>query len=213
MSYGTKRLPPLGRCTAYLVLTCLAVSFVFPFLWLVSSSFKESYAIFSPAFSLLPKDMDGNIRFILSNYVNAIQYLSITVLLKNTLIVAVINTVINLVFNSMAGYAFARLRFKGREIVFRIILLSMMIPGTVMLIPNLLIVNRLGIYDTLLALILPFTMSVYNIFLMRQHFTSLSGELCEAAQIDGAGQLRIFFQIAMPLASPMLVVLGITTFI
>lgn len=201
-----------GSVLKVLILCMLAVSFLFPFIWLVSSSFKESYGIFSPEFSLIPRDLDGSIKFVLSNYTQAFDYLSLGILFKNTLFVSVVGTFINLLFNSMAGYAFARLRFKGKEVIFKMILLSMMVPGTVMMIPNLIIVNKLGIYDSMAALILPSALSIYNIFLLRQHFAGFSRELEEAAKIDGAGYFRIFFQIAIPLVRPMLVVIGITTF-
>lgn len=207
-----KKKVTLNHTISILILSLLAISFLFPFIWLISSSLKEGQAIFKAEFSLIPRDVYGKVKVVFSNYKNAVQYLSLGVLFKNTLFVAVLNTILNLLFNSMAGYAFARLNFKGKEIIFRIILISMMIPGTVMLIPNLITVNRLGIYDTIWALVLPFTMSVYNIFLMRQHFSSFSKDLEEAAKIDGAGYFRIFFTIAIPLVRPMLVVLGITTF-
>ena len=102
--------------------------------------------------------------------------------------------------------------FKGKNVLFRIIILAMMIPGTVMMIPNLIICREMGIYDSLWALMLPFAMSIYNVFLMRQHFFSFSRELEEAAMIDGAGRLQTFFRIALPMASPMLIVIGVTTF-
>ncbi|WP_302626022.1 carbohydrate ABC transporter permease [uncultured Eubacterium sp.] len=214
-----KRIKPkkaAGRISLYVILIILAVSFILPFLWLIASSFKEtgnaqgmlSYV----KFTLIPRDASGQISFKMDNYINALEYLNAGILLKNTLIVAIANTVINTVFNSMAGYAFARINFKGKNVLFRIIILAMMIPGTVMMIPNLIICREMGIYDSLWALMLPFAMSIYNVFLMRQHFFSFSRELEEAAMIDGAGRLQTFFRIALPMASPMLIVIGVTTF-
>lgn len=214
-----KRIKPkkaAGRISLYVILIILAVSFILPFLWLIASSFKEtgnaqgmlSYV----KFTLIPRDANGQISFKMDNYINALEYLNAGILLKNTLIVAIANTVINTVFNSMAGYAFARINFNGKNVLFRIIILAMMIPGTVMMIPNLIICREMGIYDSLWALMLPFAMSIYNVFLMRQHFFSFSRELEEAAMIDGAGRLQTFFRIALPMASPMLIVIGVTTF-
>ncbi len=214
-----KKLKPkraVSRTVLYVILVALAVSFILPFLWLVASAFKEtgngqgmlSYV----KFTLIPRNADGEIFFKTENFKNALEYLNATVLLKNTLIVAAVNTVVNTVFNSMAGYAFARINFKGKNVLFRIIILAMMIPGTVMMIPNLIICREMGIYDSLWALMLPFAMSIYNVFLMRQHFYSFSRELEEAAMIDGAGRLQTFFRIALPMASPMLIVTGVTTF-
>ncbi len=214
-----KKLKPkkaVSRVFLYGILIVLAVSFILPFLWLIASSFKEtgnakgmlSYV----KFTLIPRNANGDISFKFDNFKNALEYLDAAVLLKNTLIVAVINTLMNSVFNSMAGYAFARINFKGKNVLFRIIILAMMIPGTVMMIPNLIICREMGIYDSLWALMLPFAMSIYNVFLMRQHFYSFSRELEEAAMIDGAGRLQTFFRIALPMASPMLIVTGVTTF-
>ncbi len=203
----------IGTVAKYCILSILAIAFIFPYLWLISNSFKEPAAIFSAEhFSLIPRDLNNNIKFVFSNYKNAIEHLNLGQVFLNTLIVCGVNTVVNLFLNALAGYAFARLKFKGREITFRIIILSIMIPGTIMTIPNLIICRLLKIDDTLLVLILPFVMSVYNVFLMRQQFYNLPDELEEAAILDGAGPLKIFFKISLPLVTPMMVVLGITTF-
>lgn len=201
-----------GRILVYIALAFLTVTFLFPYIWLICSSFKNTQAIFNPQFHLLPIDPDGNMQFVLSNYTQAFEYLNLSVVFKNTLVVCLVNTALNLFLNSLAGYAFARIPFKGSRPVFAVMLMSMMVPGTVMLIPNYIIINQLGLYDTLFALICPYVMSVYNIFLMRQQFFAVSKELEEAAELDGAGIFRTFAVIALPLVTPMLVVLGITTF-
>lgn len=203
----------IGTIIKYAILTLLAFAFIFPYLWLISNSFKDPAAIFSAEqFSLIPRDVDGKIKFVISNYKNAIEHLNLGKVFVNTLIVCSVNTIVNLLFNALAGYAFARLKFKGRDITFKVMILSIMIPGTIMTIPNLLICRLLKIDDTLLVLILPFVMSIYNVFLMRQQFYNLPDELEEAAILDGAGPLKIFFRISLPLVTPMMVVLGITTF-
>ncbi|MFT4284614.1 MAG: carbohydrate ABC transporter permease [Protaetiibacter sp.] len=200
------------RVVLYSILGVLVVVLVGPFIWLTLSSFKTGSQIFAPDLTFLPVDEDGRISFTVDNYTYAFDYLQVGVLFTNTLIVATIATAINLFFNSLAGYAFARIRFRGREAIFRATLTSLMVPGTVMLVPNMIIVTQLGLYDSLAALIVPFAMSVYNIFLMRQTFLGFPRELEEAAAIDGAGVFRVFWTIALPLARPMLVVLGIMTF-
>lgn len=207
------RLTKLSRVVQYAILTLLAIGFIFPYVWLVTNSFRTPEAIFnSGQFSILPRDMSGKVRFVIDNYKEAFEYLDLKRVFFNTMIVCLVNTFLNLFLNALSGYAFARLKFKGRELTFKFIILSIMIPGTVMTIPNLIICRLLGIDDTLLVLILPFTMSVYNVFLMRQQFYILPKELEEAAILDGAGPFRIFFQVSLPLVTPMLVVLGITTF-
>jgi ABC-type glycerol-3-phosphate transport system permease component len=200
------------RVVVYVILILLVVVLVGPFAWLALSSFKSGAQIFSPDLTFLPIDEDGRITFTVDNYVYAFDYLQVGTLFGNTLIVATVATALNLFFNSLAGYAFARIRFRGREVVFRATLTSLMVPGTVMLVPNMIIITQLGMYDSLAALVVPFAMSVYNIFLMRQTFLGFPRELEEAAAIDGAGAFRVFWQIALPLARPMLVVLGIMTF-
>ncbi|MFI2857678.1 carbohydrate ABC transporter permease [Paenibacillus sp. JSM ZJ436] len=201
------------RILTYFVLCLFVIILVFPFIWLLSSSFKDSRGIFSPEFSLIPRDFEtGEISFTLDNYKSAIEYMNFPVLFFNTFLVAIINTVTNTFLNSLAGYSFARLRFKGRELLFRLILTSMMIPGTVLLVPNMIIINKLGLYDHLGALVVPFVISVYNIFLMRQHFLTLPRELEESGIVDGASWYKVFLKIALPLARPILVTLGIFTF-
>ncbi|WP_062323492.1 carbohydrate ABC transporter permease [Halolactibacillus sp. JCM 19043] len=202
----------IERLLLYLFLSIFVVILVGPFIWLVSSSFKESKDIFDTTFSLLPRHEDGSLYLTVDNYKNALEYLNFGLLFFNTMIVAVINTVANIFFNSLAGYSFARLNFKGRDTIFKLVLTSMMVPGTVLLVPNMIIINKLGLYDHLGALVFPFLLSVYNIFLMRQHFLGLPKSLEESALIDGANWFTIFRKIAMPLAKPIIVVLGLFTF-
>ncbi|MBA4248356.1 MAG: ABC transporter permease [Microbacterium sp.] len=202
----------ISRVALYAFLFFLVVLLVGPFLWLTLASFKDGSQILTAGSPILPVDENGNVSFRLDNYVFAFDYLQLNTLFVNTFLVATIATAFNLFFNSLAGYAFARMNFRGREVLFRLILASLMVPGTVMLVPNMIIINQLGLFDSLAALIVPFVMSVYNIFLMRQTFLGFPRELEEAAIIDGAGTFRVFWMIAMPLARPMLVVLGITTF-
>ncbi len=211
MSHRRRPIRP-ERAVVYVVLALLVVVLVGPFAWLALSSFKTGSQIFAPDLTFLPVDEDGRIAFTVDNYSYAFDYLQAGVLFANTFIVASTATVLNLFFNSLAGYAFARIRFRGREVVFRATLTSLMVPGTVMLVPNMIIITQLGMYDSLAALVVPFAMSVYNIFLMRQTFLGFPRELEEAAAIDGAGRFRTFWTIALPLARPTLVVLGIMTF-
>lgn len=199
-----------GRVGVYSVLIFISLLFIVPYLWLILSSFKTPDAF--NTFSFLPRDASGNLHFEVSNYVKAWEWLDMSTVFVNTLIVCVVNTVLNLFLNALSAYAFARMKFAGRDKIFLFSLTSMMIPGCVMLIPNFIIINALGLYDNLLALILPFIMSIYNIFLLRQQFLALEKEIEEAAFIDGAGSFRVFFEICLPIVKPTLIVLGITTF-
>lgn len=200
----------VGRVGVYGALVFLTLLFVVPYLWLVLSSFKTPDAFNS--FSFLPRDAEGTIHFVFDNYIEAWEYLDIPTVLGNTLLVCVVNTVVNLFLNSLSAYAFARMKFAGRDKIFIISLTSMMIPGCVMLIPNFIIINTMGLYDNLLSLILPFVMSIYNVFLLRQQFMAVEREIEEAAFIDGAGSFRVFWKVCLPIVKPTLIVLGITTF-
>ncbi len=201
----------LNKIIVHIILMLFVVILVFPFIWLIINSLKFPQDMIANN-SFLPRDSEGNIKFTLINYIKTIDYLDFGLLYKNTLIVAVTNTFVNLILNAMAGYSFARMNFKYKEHMFKLVLVSLMIPGTVMLVPHMIIITKLGFYDTLTAVILPSVMSVFNVFLMRQHFMSMSKELEEAALIDGASWTQIFFKIAMPLAKPILIILGLFTF-
>lgn len=200
------------KTAIYVVLILLCLAFIVPYIWMASTSLRTELAYNSTGFTLLPLDENGKLAFHFENYAEAFKALDLGKVFLNTMIVCVVNTVANLFLNSLAAYAFARLKFFGRNGIFKVTLLSMMVPGTVMLVPNYLICDFLGVTDSLSALILPFLMSVYNIFLLRQQFIAVDKEIEEAAKIEGAGVFRIYFRIILPLVKPMLIVLGITTF-
>ncbi len=208
--YSTSQI--IGKVLVYTVLCLITLMFIVPYLWLIFSSFKTPDAFASVDFSFLPRDEAGNLHFVFDNYVQAWEELQIPTVFVNTMIVCVVNTAANLFLNALAAYAFARMKFIGRDKIFMFSLTSMMVPGCVMLIPNFLIIVALGVEDTLIALILPFLMSVYNIFLLRQQFMAVEKEIEEAAFIEGAGYFTVFFKVCLPIVKPMLIVLGITTF-
>lgn len=201
-----------GKAFVYAALCMITLMFLVPYFWLICSSFKTPTDFASASLTFLPRDEQGNIHFVLDNYIQAWAELNIPTVFLNTMIVCVVNTAANLFLNALAAYAFARMKFAGRDKIFMLSLSSMMVPGCVMLIPNFIIVNNMGLYDNLLALILPFLMSVYNVFLLRQQFLAVEKEIEEAAAIDGAGYFTVFFKVCLPIVKPMLIVLGISTF-
>jgi ABC-type glycerol-3-phosphate transport system permease component len=204
----------LNKICLYVILILATVIMIGPFIWLVFSSLKLQQDMYTIYPALIARSREtGKLYITFQNYSDSFQYLDFLNLFKNTLLVALINTFINLFLNSMAGYAFARLNFPGRDKIFKFTLISLMVPGTVLLIPNVILVKMMGIYNTRAALIIPFIMSVYNVFMMRQFFFGIPVSLEEAARVDGAGRFRIFFQIALPLVKPALVTLGIFTFL
>jgi multiple sugar transport system permease protein len=130
----------------------------------------------------------------------------------NSFIVSIIGTVINLFLNSMAGYALARLKFKGRDTIYFLFLALIMVPGQVLLIPNYLILSAFGMLDSFSALIIPAAANISNIFMMRQFFINFPSDIEEAASIDGLGRYVRFFRIVMPLARPVIATQAIFVF-
>lgn len=190
----------------HLVLLPLAAAMLLPLVWTVIASF-ETFAEtqhFPPI--LRPKTLRWQ------NYQEVLQLSPFPRWFLNTLIVTVLVVVANLLTCSLAGYAFARLRFFGRDAVFLLVLATLMIPFQVVMIPTFLIVRRLGLIDTLWALVVPNLTGAFGVFLLRQFFKTLPIELEEAARIDGASRLGILFKIVLPLSGPVLATLAVITF-
>jgi multiple sugar transport system permease protein len=148
----------------------------------------------------------------LNNYVETFQAVPFGRYYFNSLLVATTVTVFQILISSLAAYAFARLRFRGRDTIFLLYLATLMIPFPVTLIPNFLIVKNLGWYDTYLALIVPSLFSVFSTFLLRQYYRGIPLDLDEAARMDGASSFRIWWQVVVPLSGPVLATLAIFTF-
>jgi multiple sugar transport system permease protein len=184
-----------------------AVATAFPLLWMVSVSFMPNGAASTYPPPLLPPEPT------LDNYRQLFAQHSAGRYLLNSALVASIATLISLVFNTMAGYAFAKLRFKGREQIFRTLLGALVIPGQVAMIPLFALVKALGLVSTYGGVIVPAMASVFGIFLVRQYALSLPDELLEAARIDGASEMRIFRSLVVPLLQPILITLAILTFL
>ena len=180
---------------------------IVPFLWMVSVSFMQDSQIFSIPPAIFPNPL------ILDNYTNVFSNINITKFFLNSLFVALLTTVFQVIFSAFAGYAFARARFRGRDLLFFLFLLTMMIPPQVNIIPLFFLMRELGWVDTYQALILPGIFGGFGVFLMRQWFMSFSKEIEDAAKIDGCSVFGVFFKIALPLAVPAIATLGIFTFI
>ena len=164
-----------------------------PFVWMVSTSFKPSSQVMTPVVEWLPREVT------LENYRNVLEY-PIATWAMNSVIVAAIATALCVLFGAMAGYALARLRFPGRNVIFFLFLASIMIPPEVGIVPLLLAMIKAGLASTYTALILPTIANVLAVYIFRQFFLTFPRELEEAAIVDGAGAFRIFFRIALPLA-------------
>lgn len=130
----------------------------------------------------------------------------------NSLIVAISQTILYLIFTSLAAFAFSRLKFKGRDLIFNIMLGSMMIPGIINIVPNFIIISKLGLYDNLLAMILPGLSGVFGVFFLRQFMKGIPQDFDESARMDGANNFQIYLHIILPMSKPALAALAIFTF-
>lgn len=181
----------------YTILILYAVLTFYPFVWAIAASFKPYREIVSGDMSLIPNEFTlDNFRYVLGRSSLFMRWF------LNSVIISVIGTTINILLNTMAGYALARLNFPGRERIYYGFLALMMVPAQVLLIPNYLILMNLGMLDSFSALILPAAINIGNIFMMRQFFLSFPKDVEEAAAIDGLGRFQTFFLIVMPLAKP-----------
>lgn len=188
-------------------LTVGAVLVAFPLLWMVSVSFmpRGMASTYPPPLWPSSPTLD-NYRELFTRHA-ALGYM------LNSAVVATLATAISLVLNTLAGYAFAKLRFRGREALFRLLLGALVIPGQVTMIPLFAMVKSMGLVSTYGGVVIPMMTSVFGIFLIRQYALSLPDELLEAARIDGASEWRIFRSIVVPLLAPILITLGILTFL
>jgi multiple sugar transport system permease protein len=196
-----------GKGLLYSILTLYAIVTIIPFLWALSSSFKSLEEIVSGTINFIPKD------FTLENYKTIfIKQELFPRWLFNSVFVGVSVTLLNLLFNSMAGYALARLSFPGKKTLFVMILAILMIPGQVTMIPNYLILKELGWLNSYQGLIVPGMVNATFIFMMRQFFINFPKELEEAAELDGLGKFGTFFRIVLPMAVPALAAQAIFVF-
>lgn len=191
---------------AYLVLILFVILAVGPFIYLISPAFRDSVSIFSYPPEWIPTSFfTGNFDFLF----NDTKYLR---WMGNTFIFASAVTIVTLFIDSLAGYAFARLRFPGRNIVFFFVIATLMIPVAALLAPLFVIVESFGWLNTYWGLILPMTVAPLGVFMMRQFISTLPEGLYEAAKLDGASEWKIFSRVVMPQLKPALVVLGIFVF-
>ena len=196
-----------ARGPVYCVLALIGVVWIFPFLWMALGSVKTQREILASPPKLLPEHAT------LENFTKWFQELNFGSYFTNSLVVAVITVLGNIVFCSMVGYALAKMKFAGKNIVFGAVMVTLMVPSVATFVPLFVIVSNLGLSNTYAALILPFLTQPIGVFLMRQFIAGIPDALMEAARIDGAGELRIFFQIILPQCGPAMATLAILTFL
>ena len=189
-----------------LFMSVIALIFIIPILWIFISSLKTPNELFSWPPTLIPND------FTFQNYVTAFEKANFAVYFRNSFIVTVSATVLTLVINSMAGFALAKYRFKGRNAIFTAFIATLMIPLQVIMVPIFIVLRQFGLYDTLIGIIIPPAATPTGVFLCRQFFMTIPTELMESARIDGAGEWTIFWRVMLPLATPVLTALTIFSF-
>lgn len=196
------------RIIVYALLLSLSVVFLLPFLWMLATSLKQSQEVFSYPPSFWPSSFEWQ------NYPAGWTILPFTTFLINSLIVTTANVVGNLLSCSLVAFGFARLRARGRDVLFLLLLATLMIPREVTIVPRFLLFSQLGLVNTLWPLVLPAWFGyAFFIFLLRQFFMSIPHELDDAARIDGASTLRILTDIILPLSGPALATVAIFSFI
>ena len=183
----------------YSFLTVMALFIIFPFYWMLISSVKSlaEYRLSVP--TLFPKEI------LLSNYVEAFHQANLGRLFLNTLYVGIVSTLLSLVITVLSAFAFARLEFKGKNVLFAALLGTMMIPGELFTITNYATVNAFGWMNSFKVLIIPFLVSVFYIYLLKQNFMQIPNELYLAAKVDGTGDLKYLWKVMIPLSLPTLI--------
>lgn len=197
-----------SKISLTVVMALLGLSCIFPFIFMLSSSFKVSGEVMKFPFHLIPENATlDNFTGLFTNGMYRFEkwYL-------NTIIMTASCIIIKIFFVSFTAYGFAKINFKGKDIIFLVLLSAMMIPGDIMILPRYIIFKNLAILDTMWALVLPSCVDVYFVFLMRQSFISIPESISEAAKIDGCGHLRIYWQVIFPLSKPSIATMALFSF-
>lgn len=196
----------MKKILLYLFLTVTGFITIAPFFWMISASLMTDgqASVYPPRF--FPE------QIIYDQYNILFTRLNVATNFMNSLVLSLIVTLVSLFFNSMAGFAFAKYRFAGRDKLFKLLLSSMIIPAQVTMLPLFLMLKSFGLINTYMAIVIPGLANIFGIFLIRQYAMSIPDSLIEAARIDGATDFQIYFKIILPLAKPILVTLAIFTF-
>ncbi len=196
-----------SRALVYGVLTILAVGMVIPFVWMLLASFKTSNEVFSIPMKLMPEIWHGE------NYQEIWKKIPLLTFFVNTTKLTLITTVIQVLTSCFAAYGFAKVKFKGRDILFVIYVTTIAVPWQVYMVPQFALMSKMQLTNSHLGLILMQAFSAFGVFLMRQFMMGIPGELLEAARIDGLNEYGIFARIALPLVKPGIATLIIFTFV
>lgn len=202
-----RRYHKIGTGVLYVLFAVVAIVFTLPFFLMLSSAFKSSAEILRVPPTLLPSEPSFDAFRTVLNEAPFFRWFANSLLVSSTITLLVLFTC------SLAGYIFAKFQFPGRDAIFVVLLMTMMVPFPVLLIPSYLVVNELNLINSLWALIVPAMVSAFGIFLMRQFIAGIPNDLIEAARLDGASEWSIYARIIVPLARPPMAALGIFTFL
>ena len=197
----------VGRIVLYAFLVFFLIVALVPFVWMISSSLKSSTDVFTIPMHWIPE------TFRWENYVEIWQKVPLLTYFKNTAIVAVVVTFMQILTSSFAAYAFAKMQFKGRDLLFMCYIGTIAVPWQVYMVPQFIMMRNIGLYDTLWSLVVLQSFSAFGVFLMRQFYLGIPNELSEAARIDGLSEYGIWARIVLPLAKPAIATLCIFTFV
>ncbi|GEC02532.1 sugar ABC transporter permease [Streptomyces spinoverrucosus] len=219
----TRRRPPLGRAVAWAVMAAIVLVTLLPFYWILRTALSTNTGLAAQPADLLPVDFTtgGFERALgLQSTEEAIAQggsgagLAFWRYLLNSVLVSTLITACQIFFSAMAAYAFSRLRWRGRDKVFGLFLAGLMVPTIFTLLPNFVLIKELGLVDTLLGIALPtMFMTPFAVFFLRQFFMNIPREVEEAALLDGAGKVRVFFRVLLPMASTPVLTLAVLTYI
>lgn len=199
----------VGRIVTYALMTLLALIFMLPMLWMLSTSLRPKSQLFTQQIHWIPQTWS------LESYQKLFSNTAVPIgrWFTNSVLVAIAATVLILIIDSLAAYAYARMEFPGKKALFSLLLSTLFLPGMMFLVPNFLTINSLHLLNNYLGVIIPGLAGVFGVFFLRQFFESIPKELEEAATIDGANVFQIFFQVVLPLAKPALATLAVITFL
>ncbi|MCR2821475.1 carbohydrate ABC transporter permease [Lederbergia panacisoli] len=207
-SLSRKKRHIFKQFTAHIFLILFGISFLFPFVWMLSTALKPEAQMFKWPPEWIPE------TFMWENFPEALTFVPFALYFKNTLVICVLAVLGTIISSSLVAYGFARIQWKGRNIFFFIMLTTMMLPYQVVMVPLFLVFKEIGWVGTFKPLIVPafFGTNAFFIFLLRQFFLTIPYELSDAAKIDGCSEFRIFWQIVLPLARPAIATVGLFTF-
>lgn len=192
---------------SYVVLIVFALIYLVPIIWMILSSFKSPSELFSYPPTLLPSTPTPD------NYIDAWNRGDFSLYFRNTAFVAIMATILTVIINTMAGYAFAKYKFRGSNAIFMFFIATLMLPLEVLMIPIFQVIRTFRMYNNFAGLIIPCSATPAGVFIVRQYFMSIPDEIMESARIDGAGEFQTFLRLMLPLAKPVMSVLTIFSFL